>query len=141
MKNYFVVLLVVSLAGLLAACNNLGATALSGEEKDEVLAFSESKTDNLMAGLRSGDYSIFSKDFDQPMRNGMPEGAFIYLKQDRDAKLGTYISRTVQDVAKGNDGYYTVIYNAVFERDEDVIMRVVFRQEEPHEISGLWFNK
>ena len=141
MKNFFVVLLVLSLSCILAACKNLGATALTGEEKEAVLAFSEAKTDNLMAGMISGDYALFSKDFDQPMRTGMPEGTFIYLKQDRDAKLGTYISRTVQDVAQGNDGYYTVIYNAVFERDEDVIMRVVFRQEEPHEISGLWFNK
>jgi hypothetical protein len=141
MKKYFLFLLAVLLSSSLAACKSPAPNVLSGEDREAVLAFSEAKTDNLLAGLTSGDYAVFSKDFDKPMRNGMPEGAFQYFKQDRDARLGEYVSRTVEDVAKGNDGYYTVIYAVVFERDKDVIMRVVFRQEEPHEISGLWFNK
>jgi uncharacterized protein DUF3887 len=141
MMKYFVFLLAVFLAVTLAGCKSPAATKLSGEDREAVLAFSEDKTNNLLNGLESGDYAVFSKDFDQPMRNGMPENAFQYLKQDRDAKLGKYVSRTVEDVAEGNDGYTTVIYRAVFEREKDVIMRVVFRQEEPHEISGLWFNK
>jgi hypothetical protein len=135
------ILFLLLAACLLAGCKSPQATKLSGPEKDAVLAYSETMTDNLMAGMNADDYTVFSKDFDKVMQYSMPEGAFEYMKQDRDAKLGEYVSRQVQDVALGNDGSITVIYNAVFKRDPDVIMRVVFRADEPHRISGLWFNK
>ena len=138
MKHILFLLLAVC---LLAGCKSPQATKLSGPEKDAVLAYSEAKTDNLMAGLSADDYAVFSKDFDKVMQFSMPEGAFEYMKQDRDAKLGEYVSRQVQDVALGNDGSITVIYNAVFKREPEVIMRVVFSAEEPHRISGLWFSR
>jgi hypothetical protein len=34
-----------------------------------------------------------------------------------------------------------VVYTAKFEKDDNVTVRVVFRAEDPHQISGLWFNK
>jgi hypothetical protein len=34
-----------------------------------------------------------------------------------------------------------VIYDARFTKDDAVTMRVVFRAAQPHEISGLWFDK
>jgi hypothetical protein len=37
--------------------------------------------------------------------------------------------------------FYAVIYDAKFEKEAAVTVRVVFRVAEPHEISGLWFNK
>jgi hypothetical protein len=37
--------------------------------------------------------------------------------------------------------FYSVIYDAVFEKDDAVAMRVVYRIADPHQISGLWFNK
>jgi len=142
MKKSLVLLLAVCLAGALAACQKSeSGTVLTGADKDAVLAFTEPKTDNLIAGLKAGDYTVFSKDFDTVLKNYMPEGNFEILKQDRDAKLGGYVSRQVYQVVEGYNGFDTVIYDAVFERDKDVIMRVVFRAGEPHEVSGIWFNK
>ena len=130
------------LAGALTACQKSeSGTILTGADKDAVLAFTEPKTDNLIAGLKSGDYMVFSKDFDTALKNYMPEGNFEILKQDRDAKLGGYVSRQVYQVVEGYNGFYTVIYDAVFERDKDVILRVVFCKDEPHEVNGIWFNK
>ncbi len=141
MKRILVLLLAICLAGSLAGCKNLRATELTGDERDAVLAFSEPATDDIVTGLKSGDYAVFSKDFDKSMKYAMQEGAFQYFKQDRDAKLGSYVSRKVKNVARGGDGLYTVIYDTVFEREKDVIMRVVFRGEEPHQVSGLWFDR
>jgi hypothetical protein len=141
MKKFFVFLFAIFLAGILAGCKTPAPDSLSGADRDAVLAFSEPMTDNLIAGMTSGDYAVFSRDFDKPMLFGMPERNFQYLKRDRDARLGKYVSRTVEDVIKGKDGYYTVSYNVVYEADKDVVMRVVFNQEEPHLISGLWFNR
>lgn len=140
MKNkIYISLLALILTGLFAACGSQGVT-LSDVDREAVLAFSESKTDNLLAGMNAGDYAVFSKDFDADMSKAMTESQFADLKQDRDAKLGLYLSRQVNSVVE-QGGFYVVIYAAEFEKDDNVTMRVVFRVEEPHQVSGLWFNK
>ena len=124
---------------LLAGCGPK-ETTLSGAERDAVLAFSEAKTDHLLAGMNANDYAAFSQDFDQEMLAAIPQSAFETLKADRDATLGLYVSRTVNTVVQSGE-FYAVVYDAVFEKDEAVTVRVVFRVAEPHQVSGLWFNK
>jgi major membrane immunogen (membrane-anchored lipoprotein) len=138
-KKIYVLMLIVLLASLLAGCGSK-TTTLTGAERDAVLAYSEAQTDNLMAGMNAGDYAMFSKDFDQAMLTAMSQSQFDTLKKDRDAKLGLYISRQVNSVVQNGD-FYTVTYDAKFEKDAAVVVRVVFRVAEPHQISGLWFNK
>lgn len=138
-KKIQLLLLAALLFSLLAGCAPK-ETILSGDEQDAVLAFSESKTDNLLTGMNAGDYAMFSADFDQDMLNAMTQAQFDALKMDRDAKLGLYVSRQVTSVAQQGD-FYIVIYSAAFEKDPDVTVRVVFRIADPHQISGLWFNK
>lgn len=138
-KKIRILTLVVLLVSLLAGCSSQGTT-LTGSDKDTVLAFSETKTDNLLAGMNANDYAMFSKDFDKDMLNAMTQAQFEALKTDRDAKLGLYISRQMNSVVKQGD-FYAVIYDAKFEKDEAVTIRVVFRIAESHEVSGLWFNK
>lgn len=113
---------------------------LTGADKDAVLAFSEAKTDNLLAGMNANDYVMFSKDFDKEMLTAMPQSQFDSLKKDRDAKLGSYVSRKVNNVVQQGE-FYTVTYDTKFEKDDAVRVRVVFRAAEPHQVSGLWFNK
>jgi hypothetical protein len=113
---------------------------LTGADKEAVLAYSEAKTDNLLAGMNAKDYAKFSKDFDKEMLAAMPQSQFDSMKKDRDAKLGAYVSRKVNRVVQ-QDGFYTVIYDTKFEKDNAVTVRVVFRTAEPHQVSGLWFNK
>jgi hypothetical protein len=141
MKKILLVLLAVCLAGILGACKSPTGEALSGSDREAVLVFSEPQTDNLMDGLNSGDYAVFSKDLDKNMLNALSENSFHALRGDRNAKLGKYLSRTVQDVYKTNRDFYTVIYNANFEKGGDVVMRVVFHVKDPHQVSGLWFNQ
>lgn len=131
--------LVFVLVALLAGCSPKVAP-LSGAERDAVLAFSEAKTDNLLAGMNAGDYAMFSRDFDPDMLKAMPQSQFDAVKKDRDSKVGLYVSRTVNSVLQQGD-FYIVVYNAKFEKDADVVVRVVFRVAEPHLVSGLWFNK
>lgn len=138
-KKVIVLLLVVILSTLLGGCGSQ-ATPLTGADREAVLAFSESKTDNLLAGMNAGDYAMFSADFDADMLAAMPSTQFDSLKKDRDAKLGLYLSRQVDSVVQQGD-FYVVFYNAKFEKDEAVVVRVVFRVTDPHQVSGLWFNK
>jgi hypothetical protein len=137
------ILITLSLVGLviaLAGCGGSKDVTLTGADKDAVLAFSEAKTDNLLAGMNANDYAVFSKDFDQDMLNAMTQPQFDALKKDRDAKLGSYVSREVNSVTQSGD-FYAVIYDTKFEKDDAVRVRVVYRVAEPHQVSGLWFNK
>ena len=138
-KKVSILFLVAFLFSLLAGCGSQ-ATALTEEDQDAVLAFSEGKTDNLLTGMNANDYAAFSRDFDQDMLDAMSQTQFAELKKDRDAKLGLYVSREVHSVTQTGD-FYTVNYDAKFEKDDAVTIRVVFRIAEPHQVSGLWFNK
>jgi hypothetical protein len=124
---------------LLAACKPQDKT-LTGAEQEAVLGFSEAKTDNLLAGMDQNDYAVFSKDFDAAMLKAMTNDQFTTMKQDRDSKLGGYVSRQVNSVVQSGD-FYVVIYDAKFEKEDQVTLRVVFQVAEPHSISGLWFSK
>jgi len=138
-KKIQALLLIALLVSLLAGCGSQ-ETTLTGADKDAVLAFSEAKTDNLLAGMNTNDYAMFSKDFDPEMLKAMSQTQFDALKKDRDAKLGLYVSRQVNSVVQAGD-FYAVIYDAQFEKDNAVTVRVVFRIAEPYQVSGLWFNK
>jgi hypothetical protein len=142
MKKILVLLMALLFASLLSACGGAKETTLSGAEKEAVLAFSEAKTDNLMAGMNANDYAAFSKDFDQDMLAAMSQEAFAKLKNDYDGKFGAYVSRKVNQVTQSGSGkFVAVVYDTVFEKDDAVSMRVVFRADDPHQVSGLWFNK
>jgi hypothetical protein len=142
MKNQtkpLVIFVALFLCTLLTACGQQ-ATPLTGADREAVLAFSEDATDNLLEGMNANDYAMFSRDFDQDMLNAITQDKFDDLKKDRDAKVGLYISREVNSVLRQSD-FYVVTYDAKFEKDEAVTVRVVFRIAEPHQVSGLWFNK
>ena len=137
LKRFCLLTLVLLRAVLLAGCGSNGKE-LSGSDEDAVLAFSEAKTDTLLAGMNANDYALFSTDFDQDMLNAMNETQFAALKKDRDASLGLYLSRRVISVVQTGD-FYAVNYDAKFEKKDSVGVRVVFRVADPHEVSGLWF--
>jgi hypothetical protein len=138
-KHLHILAIAILLLSLLAGCASQGSI-LTGSDQEAVLAFSEAKTDNLFAGMNAGDYAVFAKDFDTDMLSAVTKDQFDALKKDHDARLGLYLARQVNSVVKQGD-FYVVVYDAKFEKDADVTVRVVFRIAEPHEISGLWFNK
>jgi hypothetical protein len=138
-KTILIVLFAVLLSLLLFGCGS-SETELTGTDMDTVLAFSEAKTDTLLSGMNNNDYAVFSQDFDADMLEAMSQAQFDTLKKDRDSKLGLYISRDVSSVKLVGD-FYAVSYTAKFEKDDNVLVRVMFCVTEPHQVSGLWFDK
>ncbi len=138
-KFILIVLFAVLLSLLLVGCNS-SETELTDADRDAVLAFSEGKTDALLSAMNYNDYAAFSRDFDADMLKAMSQAQFDALKKDRDSKLGLYLSREVSRVALVGE-FYALNYAAKFEKDDNVVVRVMFRVAEPHQISGLWFNK
>ncbi len=141
-KKLHTLFLLVVLCSFLAGCSTEPPTptVLDGATKEAVLAYSEAKTDGLLTGLKANDYAMFAKDFDADMQKAIPQSDFSDFKDDRDTKVGAYISRQVNRVLQQGD-FYAVIYDAQFEKEKAVTIRVVFRIAAPHQISGLWFDK
>ncbi len=141
MKKILVLVLAVIIAIPLVGCQQTtNGTKLSGADEQAVLAFSEPKTDNLIAGMKDNNYATFSMDFDKDMLTSMNHDQFNALRKDRDRKLGAYVSREVKEVYK-RGSYFIVVYDAMFEKNDSVIMQVVFQVKEPHQISGLWYDQ
>jgi hypothetical protein len=143
MNKTLVLVVVLLLGGILGACQKSGASGamLSEKQRKAVLAFSEAKVDKLLEGWNEEDYAVFSQDFNQDLLKSMTQHEFEKLRQDEFTGLGRYHSREVEGVVQRSDGSYTVIYYVVFDNDDEVLMRVTFRADEPHEISRLHFEK
>ena len=143
MKKFLILLPTVYLCSLLAACQRQSpsGTMLSLGDQKAVLAFSEPAIDNLLEGLKTGDYEVFSQDFSEEMLEDMPPEKFEQWKKDRDARLGWYLRRVVEGMVHRSDGTYTVIYQASFAFNDSVLMRVVFEADPPHQICSVWFDK
>ncbi|MEW6180794.1 MAG: DUF3887 domain-containing protein [Chloroflexota bacterium] len=128
---------------LITACSLLSpqtqTRTLEGEERDAVLEYAEPMGENLINGLINRDYATFSKDFDETMKKGMDEAAFENLLATLTGKLGAYQSHEIQQVLQ-DEKFSIVIYRLTYEKDNLVTMRIVFNREEPHLISGLWFD-
>ncbi len=131
-------LTVVCLVLLAAACSP-GVQTLTGADRDAVLAYADPMTDNLLAGFNAGDYATFARDFNAKMRDALDEAAFETTRSNIVGKIGTYVSREVSRVEK-QGGFIVVIYDARFENEDSVTMRVVFEPVGEHKIAGLWFD-
>ncbi|MHB8932026.1 MAG: DUF3887 domain-containing protein, partial [Bellilinea sp.] len=112
---------------------------LESNERDSVLAYAQAPGENLLNGLIARDYAQFSQDFSDTMKQGMNQQAFDGLLVMLDTKLGKYQSFDLVTVLK-DENYSTLVYQLNYEKDNQVSMRVVFDNKEPHQVSGLWFD-
>ncbi|MEW6574459.1 MAG: DUF3887 domain-containing protein [Bacillota bacterium] len=104
------------------------------------MAYADPIVDNLLEGFNEGNYTKFSRDFDEQMKNGLPEPVFNQTRQLVTSKVGLYKSRTVAKVEKQGPATI-VIYDADFEKEKGVEVKVVFQKYgEKNLVSGLWFN-
>lgn len=132
-----IALLALALLLILPACNS--ARELSGGEYDQVVAFAEPIADNLIQGLETDNYATFSRDFTDKMKSAMNQSSFESLVQTFRNKLGAYQSREITRIEE-IQGMIAVVYAAKYSQAENVTMRLVFTKDEPHRVSGLWFN-
>lgn len=144
--NFTPVSKLIVLIALLAAtgCSLIKAPlmeprVLETPDRDAVLEYGQPASENVLVGLLARDYSQFSRDFSDEMKNGMDEAAFNELLAMLDSKLGVFQSSDLVTVLQ-DDSFSTVVYRLTYEKDNEVSMRVVFDLEEPHQISGLWFD-
>lgn len=137
-------LIVVLMLTLAAGCSLVRSpiiepVVLEGSDMDTVLVYAQEPAENLLEGLIARDYAQFSRDFTGDMKQGMNEQAFDDLLNMLDTKLGAYKSNNLVTVLQ-DENFSTLVYQLIYEKDNEVSMRVVFDNKEPHQISGLWFD-
>ncbi|MFA7562072.1 MAG: DUF3887 domain-containing protein [Methanoculleus sp.] len=130
-----VLILVVSVSGCIGQ-----ETVISGEEAAEVLAYADPAAENLLTGLNEGNYAAYSRDFSAEMREAIDETVFEQNREFVVSRIGFYKSRDDPVVTEVGD-YVAVTYRAKFEREDGVVLRFAFKEDDPaHRLHGLWFN-
>jgi len=118
------------------------ASPVEGQEREQVLAAAEPVADTLFNGMNDGDYAVFSHDFDPTMKKALDEKAFTEMAQSFSQKIGQYQSRQVMKVEQ-IENLYSITYQARFEKEDPVSVRLTLRQEtptSPMQVAGLWFD-
>ncbi len=126
------------LALLLTACG--GPKTLP---EDEAQAFAEQVapiTENLLTALSNGDEAAYTRDMDETMKKASSGTKFTQVYETVIGKIGKYLSAEMTQVLEQGT-YRIVIYDAQFENEEHVTVRVVYDVSgtEPL-VAGLWFD-
>ncbi len=107
--------------------------------------YASNMVDNMIAGIETGDYAAFSRDFSDTLKKAMDEDAFAALAETLSSTVGDYESKSFSQAAdskKDDIDYTVVVYKAKFSNeDADVLMTVSFSGAQgSKKIEGLFFN-
>ena len=137
MKKLLVLFLLLILLVTLAGC---GKNSANSNNQQEVLSYADPITNNLLAGFNQNDYVMFSRDFDEQMKNALTQPVFEQTRKQITSKIGTYQSRSLTTIQQQGPNT-VVIYNGTFEQESGVVITVAFQNFGDKElVSGLWFK-
>lgn len=136
--GYLCLALIFIMVSALPACS-LRGKELAASEQQTILTHSDPLLDDLLAGLHANDYAQFSRHFDDYVQKTFPADEFASFQQTLQSELGGYLSRTVDQVTR-SDEFYMVAYRAVFEKEDQVSLRIALHAADMDLIGGLWFE-
>ena len=136
MKKILVIIACILIATIACSDDN----TITGQQRDEIMAYADPAAENLLAGFNEEDHAKFSRDFSEQMKNAMTEPVFKQTREGIVSKIGLYKSRNLFKVEKKGP-HIVVLYKAEFEKESGVEVKVVFtKYGEKDLVSGLWFN-
>ncbi len=99
-------------------------------------------TENILLAINENDYVKFSENFDEVMKEAMPEDAFQQMcTVIRDA-IGDYTAGSIQ-FSETNEGQFTsVYYKAKFTQEpEEVTVNIAFLENNGNaHVFGVWLD-
>ena len=125
----------------LVVLSGCGATqVLPDDEANRFATEVDPLSENLLVSIDNGDHDSYIRDMDQIMKEASTPADFESLRALLAEKVGAYESRIMVQVAE-QEGLRSVIYDAKFEKEDSVTVRVVFNVTGKSPlISGLWFD-
>lgn len=139
--SYVIILLIVALA----AVGGIAYWLSLPQPVDEVSLriYADPMTENLLLAIENGDYTAFSRDFDDAMKNALNLANFQQLKSQFDSKIGDYVNGSKTFIRGERTGNYIMAYYKANYTNEPagVTVKVVFTSGNgPAKITGLWFS-
>jgi len=112
-----------------------------GETNEEVRAIVEPILENILEGFETNDYSKYSRDLDDTLRETIPEKKFLEVDRQIQSSIGNYQSREYLGfLTKGQ--MTMVLWKGRFDGsvDDVLIKLVVSERGEKYLVTGLWFQ-
>jgi hypothetical protein len=119
---------------------NVNSPKIAGQTVDvnQILAYADPETDNVLASLSKNDYVSFIKDMDQAMLAVETKTAFDQSYNFIKTGAGDYISKEFGNLIFQNN-YYTIKYHAVYS-NEPAGVWVTVSFDASQKIAGLFFD-
>ncbi len=117
------------------------AAAVTGQTDKEVEVIAGPILDTMLNGLNDGNYGLYSKYFDDTLKDAIPEKKFKEVREDIQNKFGRYQSRTYLGALKQGN-FSTVLWKGRFSKnDNDVLIKLVLsKRGDKVQVTGLWFQ-
>lgn len=133
--QYLVVLLLISLLAAPAAADPIGGN------DQEVQAAAEPLLDAVLKGFNTGDYGIYSRYFDDTLKEAVSEKKFLQVRGEIHRNICKYQSRRYLGFLKKSKTT-VVLWKGVFDNttDDVLIKLVVSRRGDRNLVLGLWFQ-
>ena len=138
MRKHLVSILVMVVLLLLAIS---AAADFVGQTDKQVQDVATPILDNLMRGFNQGNYDQYAKDFDDTMREAIPEQKFQQVRSQILKKLGKYKDKKYLGFL--NQQRYTIIlWKGKFaESKDDILIKLVLsKRQDKTVVVGLWFQ-
>ncbi len=105
---------------------------------DELKAYADPETENVLASLNNNDYAAFSKDLDQAMKSAFTQQSFDQLRNQIKSAVGDYRSKYFRAATMQNT-ITTVIYLTSYS-DEPSAVWVTISFDPDQKVAGLYFS-
>lgn len=125
---------------LIASFQLINAEQIS-QSDDDVQKMAAPLLENVLMGIEKKDYKMYSKDFDESMKEALPESRFIATQEQINTQFGK-ISLT-KYLGFLNKGSYTqVIWKGKSDKlkDDVLIQFVLSKRNNKLFVVGLWFK-
>lgn len=133
LKNVNLLLIIIMLVSLLAGCGQK-TKINTGEIKN----FSEPMLESILTAADKDDYTSYSKDFSNKMKEAVNESNFKEMNKLIKEKIGNYESKQFVEAQTQGD-YISAIYKAKYSNEpKDVMISITFnKDDETHKVEGL----
>ncbi|MFZ2087967.1 MAG: DUF3887 domain-containing protein [Desulfobaccales bacterium] len=112
-----------------------------GTSDQEVKAVAEPILENLLAGFNQGNYAQYSKNFDETLREAIPEEKFQQVRRELMKKLGSFKSKNYLGFLN-QQAHTVVLWKGAFtDTQDDVLLKLVLsKRQDKVVVKGLWFQ-
>lgn len=112
-----------------------------GTSDQEVKAVADPILENLLAGFNQGNYAQYSKNFDETLREAIPEEKFQQVRRELMKKLGSFKSKNYLGFLN-QQAHTVVLWKGAFtDTQDDVLLKLVLsKRQDKVVVKGLWFQ-